>query len=409
MTVGLDTNCMTVGLDNCLSRLCPGGPAESLACICILAVSMLKSVSGGIDVGTRSETAEFTLEGSTLGITCGGAFVPCSLNALLSNSAGIPGSTLRRLRRAGAITVNGHIPLPDVELVPGTTVLVDLSAAEQPSDLPPDAPLPEIVYEDGLLIAVNKPPLTVVHPTCFHQSGTSAAGIARYYRDNNIRAGIHFVNRLDLGTSGLLLAAKCGFMQEYMRRQAEAGRYSKTYLGICERAENGPGDPELAREGARMTVDAPISRDLSSIILRKIDPDGKRAVTEVTVLAVSGDRRKILAAFSLLTGRTHQIRVHMSYKGWPLSGDTLYGAGAVPRTARLTPDEAEAEAKKPGSGVHQLLHAWSAGYIQPFTGEKKRITCPVPQEFIQEFPEAFDTSGELAGAPLSVLSAASAP
>jgi len=344
-----------------------------------------------------------------LSIVCNDSFHTRKLNTLLSGAVGISGSTLKHLRRAEAVTVNGQYPLANIELSPGDTVRVDFPAIEQPSDLPDEPQLPDVVYEDGLLLAVSKPPLTVVHPTCFHQTGTSAAAIARYYRENNIRAGIHFINRLDLGTSGLLLMAKTGFMQDYMRRQAEQGQYIKTYLGICEQAADGSADMAFANAGARITVDAPISRDLSSIILRKVDPEGKRAVTDVTVLAVSADRQKLLAAFTLHTGRTHQIRVHMSHKGWPLTGDTLYGNGAVPRIPGFTREQAEEAKKLPGSGVHQLLHAWSARYIQPFSGEPVRITCPVPAEFIQEFPDAFDSSGalvsELTDAALSAADA----
>lgn len=292
------------------------------------------------------------------------------LSSLLQSRLDVYTATLRKLKAGGGIYLNGesvHVRRPVRE---GDTVEIDLSKAETPSMIPPE-PVPlDIIFESEGLIAVNKPAVSVVHPTCFHRTGTIAAGIAAYYKENGISAGMHLVNRLDLGTSGILLFAKYGLVQERMRRQAETGGYRKIYLGVADTSRVKESD--LPAEGNTGTVNVPIARDRTSIIRRKTDPEGAAAITDYKILKTDPARQKALIAFSLVTGRTHQIRVHMSHEDMPLWGDSLYN----PAFENLN--------------THQLLHQYYASFTEPLSGEPVRIECPVSKEISGEFPDTFE-------------------
>ncbi|MBP5633132.1 MAG: RluA family pseudouridine synthase [Clostridia bacterium] len=289
------------------------------------------------------------------------------LSSLLTGRLDIYSSTLSRLKAGGGIYLNGeavHVRRPVHE---GDIVEIDLACAEIPSQIPAEPWLPEIIFESEGLIGVNKPAISVVHPTVFHREGTIAAGVVNYYQQKGIRAGIHIVNRLDLGTSGLMLFAKYGLVQERLRKQAERGEYTKIYIGVADTR-----NPEQTlRAGDRFDIDAPIARDRTSIIKRKVDPDGDPALTKVKILSVNEEKHTALAAFSLVTGRTHQIRVHMSHAGFPLLGDSMY-------------DPAFYESEN----THQLLHQFRSEFTEPLTQEHMRIYCPLPDEISSEYPEA---------------------
>ena len=302
------------------------------------------------------------------------------LSSLLTDRLDIYSSTLSRLKFGGGIFLNGIPVHVRREVRAGDKVEIDLSRAETPSEIDPeDIPL-DIIYESDGLIAVNKKAMSVVHPTCFHRTGTVAAGIVNYYKIRGLNSGIHLVNRLDLGTSGILIFAKYGLVQERMRREAEEGQYIKIYLGILdiETADaaddtNGHAPYNAPEPGFEGTVNAPIARDRTSIIGRKIDPAGSEAITKYKIIAVNKQKNKALAAFSLLTGRTHQIRVHMKHIGMPLTGDSLYN-----------------QAYLQDKNSHQLLHQYYAAFTEPLSGESAQITCPVPEEFEKHFPDQFE-------------------
>ena len=293
------------------------------------------------------------------------------LSSLLSSRLDIYTSTLRKLKAGGGIFLNGEAVHVRRNLHEGDLVEIDLSRAETPSRIPPEPLDLDIVFEDEGILAVNKPAMSVVHPTCFHRTCTIAAGVVDHYNRSALNSGIHLINRLDLGTSGLLLFAKYGWVQEQLRRQAEAGDYKKTYIGIVDTGSFTAR--EILVPGYTETIDLPIARDLSSIINRKIDPEGDRAVTIYKVLAADDTKQKALLSFSLLTGRTHQIRVHMSHIGLPLTGDSLYNPEYAGR-----------------NDTHQLLHQYRSEFNEPLTGERLTLTCPVPENFSNIFPELFE-------------------
>ncbi|MBO4326655.1 MAG: RluA family pseudouridine synthase [Clostridia bacterium] len=295
------------------------------------------------------------------------------LSSLLSGRLDIYSSTLRKLKAGRGIYLNGQPVHVRRNVHEGDIVELDLDSAETPSQIPAEPWIPEIIFESPGLLAVNKPASSVVHPTCFHRTGTIASGVVNYYAQQGLNSGIHLVNRLDLGTSGLLLFAKYGLVQERMRKQAESGGYTKLYVGVLD-ISGGAVDIYPGKAGV---INAPIARDRTSIIKRKVSEDGDSALTKYKIIAVDNARNRALAAFSLVTGRTHQIRVHMSYAGFPLAGDSMYN-----------PAFYENETS------HQLLHQYRATFTEPLTHERITLCCPVPEDISSEFPELF-TDGRL--------------
>ncbi|MFD1735340.1 RluA family pseudouridine synthase [Bacillus salitolerans] len=170
-----------------------------------------------------------------------------------------------------------------------------------------------IVYEDEVLLVINKPAGMSTIPSREHPTGSLANALLYYYKLNDIASTIHIVNRLDRDTSGLLLVAKHRYIHHLMSSQQKNGDIRRRYEALVH------GTMKLDQG----VVDAPIGRASHSIIEREVRSDGQRAVTHFNVLQRSIGFSHV--SLNLETGRTHQIRVHMAYLGHPLLGDTLYG------------------------------------------------------------------------------------
>lgn len=230
------------------------------------------------------------------------------------------------------------------------TACIDLDEASD-SVLPQPIPI-EILYEDACLIAVNKAPDMVVHPTALHLSGTIANGLMYHMLQQGEQRKIRPVSRLDRDTSGILLFAKNPFVQEQLIRQMAQHIFVKEYIGITA----GNITPSHG------TIDLPIDRAPDSIMLRQISTSGSPAITHYTVLESLTDAS--LVKFVLETGRTHQIRVHCQAIGHPLLGDWLYNTEAssiIPR---------------------QALHSVRVKFKHPFTLEDLALEAPMPQDML---------------------------
>ncbi len=255
-------------------------------------------------------------------------------NGILVN--GRHARTVDILRAGDVLTVEtgDHRP-PKVEVVPG------------------DWPLP-IVWEDGHLLVVNKPAGMTAHASNFLPDTPTVAGALAWKRGTGFI--FHSVNRLDKGTTGLMVVAKSGYVHDRLRRSLHTPEFIREYRAVCV------GCPE-PRSGV---ISAPIGRDETSAIARMVRPDGLPAVSHYDVLAQQGP----LSLLRLIpeTGRTHQLRVHMASIGCPLAGDWLYGTEDLSLIAR------------------PALHSYALTLTHPVTGEVLRLTAPIPGDMVRLVP-----------------------
>lgn len=212
---------------------------------------------------------------------------------------------------------------------------------------PGNWPLP-VVWEDGHLLVVNKPAGMTAHASNFLPDTPTVAGALARIRGTDFL--FHPVNRLDKGTTGLMVVAKSGYVHNLLRRALHTPDFHREYRGICV----GCPEPE------RGTIDAPIGRDETSTVRRCIRPDGAPAVSHYEVLGRHGDLS--LVKLSPETGRTHQLRLHMASVGCPLAGDWLYGT------------------EDPGLISRPALHAWGLRLVHPVTGEVLELTAELPED-----------------------------
>lgn len=251
-------------------------------------------------------------------------------------SRGISRRVLTALKRSGGLTRGGGI-LRTVDAVhAGEVITLQLDGGETSVAANPELSA-DIVYEDEDVVVFNKPPFMPVHPSQRHHDDTLANLFAARYPGLPFRS----INRLDRNTSGLCVCAKNQFAAA-----ALSGSISKVYYAITDGTP--PGD----------TVNAPIGRLGDSVIERCVTPDGKPAVTHFRKIA--GERRALLR-ITLETGRTHQIRVHMSHIGFPLCGDDMYGGDCTAIS-------------------RQALHCGEVEFTLPVSGERITISAPLPED-----------------------------
>ncbi|HSH34780.1 RluA family pseudouridine synthase [Schnuerera sp.] len=222
----------------------------------------------------------------------------------------ISGRLFRRLYRSKNIFINGESKRKNTLVGPGDIVSLKIED-EIENTLPEPIPL-DIIFEDMDLLVLNKQPYMVVHQTKSHQNHTISNGISHYFKTKGINRKIRFVNRLDMDTSGILLVAKSSFAHQQMALQFENNEVVKKYMvvvaGIVKKDQD--------------TIDLPIGREEERSIRKLVTQNGKKAITKYKV--IERYRNSSLLDVQILTGRSHQIRVHLNYLGHPIIGDTLY-------------------------------------------------------------------------------------
>ena len=255
----------------------------------------------------------------------------------------------RLTRTENGIRVNGiHARTVDI-LHTGDVLEVETSDHRPPRVRPTPGPWPlPIVWEDGHLLVVNKPAGMTAHASNFLPDTPTVAGALAWQRGADFV--FHPVNRLDKGTTGLMVVAKSGYIHDRLRYALHTERFCREYRAVCI----GCPDPKSG------TIDAPIARLNGSLIQRTVDfASGERSVTHYRTLAHCSVFSHL--ELNLETGRTHQIRVHMAYIGHPLLGDTLYN-------------------KTPGTFPRQALHSASLSFVHPITGEPLTFHAPLPED-----------------------------
>lgn len=267
---------------------------------------------------------------------------------LLRQELGLSSSLLKSLKwRENAILLNGSPVTVRAIAHEGNVLTADVSdpPAESPV-VPVDYPL-DILWEDEDLLILNKPAGITVHSAALTEETVTVAGAVAHYLGCDT---FHPVNRLDRGVTGVMVIAKNGYMHQRCMTILHTDDFRREYRGICD------GVPRPLTG----TIELPISRQPGSLLKRSIDPEGLPSRTEYEVLSVSHDRA--LLRLRPITGRTHQLRLHMAAMGHPLTGDWLYGAEDKTLIAR------------------PALHSYHLRMRHPVTGAVIDVTAPLPED-----------------------------
>ena len=310
-------------------------------------------------------------------------------------------TALQRYIREGAVTVNGRLVKPSYVIRTGDTIDL-LLPEDKPKEIPPE-PIPlDVVYEDDDVLAVNKQADLIIHPARGNWTGTLVNALAYYFRKNwrdikelptsgeVFRPGI--VHRLDRDTTGILLVAKTELALWRLGRQFELRHIQKTYAAIVHGIVAADED----------VIDAPIGKHpkikekyhVHRLTGRPYPATTKQAVTRFRVLERLANVGRSRAGFSLVelypkTGRTHQLRVHMSFLGHPIVGDRMYGGGPVYHSQL----EGRAHMAEGPLITRQALHARSIAFRHPRTGQAMRLEAPLPDDFTQTLSILHELSG----------------
>ena len=261
------------------------------------------------------------------------------LSSFLLGELKMSSSLMNKLKWGDSLRVNGNSQRTNYPVQPGDEITVQLDEPE-PEYPPEDGPL-TILYEDDWLLAVEKPAGMLIHPSRSKFDGTLANYVYGYYRKTGQKSAFHPMTRLDRDTFGIVLLAK----NAHVHTLLQSGKVRKTYHALVL---DGP-------EEDAGTIDAPIARRPLPSLLRFVSPEGKPSVTEYRVL----ERKDGLCKLELhpITGRTHQLRLHCCYMGFPILGDPQYNS-----------PESATESEQLGLR-HQLLCAKRLELEHPITGQ----------------------------------------
>lgn len=269
---------------------------------------------------------------------------------LLIDELGFSIRSISKMKRQESIFVNGKLKKPTSVAKNGD--VIEILINEEKSEFIPQKLPVECIYEDFDLMVVNKPPFMVVHPTKSHFENTLANYAAYHIEEKNENVRIRFVNRLDMNTSGIVIIAKNAYAHHKISVSMSENEVDKIYLAIVDGV----------MENDRGTIDKPIYRESEDSITRCIDDRGQKSITHYEV--VQRMEKSTLVKLKLETGRTHQIRVHLSSIGHGIIGDELYGYVDEKLISR------------------QALHAYKIGFNQPRLNDRIDLNCNLPKDMI---------------------------
>ena len=267
-------------------------------------------------------------------------------------------SRIQRLIKTGKVTVNGHTVKPSFHLEPGQTVAWEEPEPEETKLKPEPIPL-DVVYEDEEIVVVNKPAGLTVHPGTGTKGATLVHGLLHRWPEMAAVGGASrpgIVHRLDRDTSGVMVTARTpraylDLVEQFSRRRVE-----KVYLAVCRGRISAP----------TFRLDFPIGRSISDRKKMSVHSGRHRPASTTGKLEEAAGGFSLVRLFPL-TGRTHQLRVHLKAFGHPIAGDTVYGG------------------KEPETASRMLLHAETLAFHHPADGRAVRFTVPPPEEFLMEW------------------------
>ena len=274
---------------------------------------------------------------------------------LLFRELGLSFGLLAKIKNIpNGLTQNGVPVFVTAKVNKGDEVRVILESGEDYSEniFPEKLPL-RMIYEDEDILILDKPAGMPVHPSKGHIRDSLANGIVGYYAEKGLKFTFRCVNRLDKDTSGLVAVAKNAYTHHKLTEQMNTGELKRTYLALAEGIVT-PSEGTVETDIRRIPGRATIKREVCP------DGQGEKAITQYRVLERINGRS--LLKIQLETGRTHQIRVHFSHLGYPLTGDWLYG--------------------REQDTFRQALHSAALRLVQPLTKKELFFSSPLPEDFL---------------------------
>jgi len=269
------------------------------------------------------------------------------LSSFLKEELGLSTGLMNRLKWQDKLYVNDIPRHADFPVAIGDVITVPLD--EETPQYPAEDASVSILYEDAYILAVDKPAGMLIHPSRATMTGTLANRVLGYYQKTGQACAFHPITRLDRDTFGIVLLAKNAHIHALLNQLHAEGKLQKTYHALvygCPAEDRG-------------VIDAPIARKPLPSLLRLVSPEGKPSVTEFSVLERMGEACRL--ALRPVTGRTHQLRVHCAYMGYPILGDPQYGS-----------EDSRKYSEKLGLNT-QSLCAKYLEFVHPVTGEKLRL------------------------------------
>jgi 23S rRNA pseudouridine1911/1915/1917 synthase len=274
-----------------------------------------------------------------------------TLRQVLEGKLDFSSRLLSKLKQSKTVFIDGQHSKYHEIVQKGNQIKIVME--EEPNHFVPQNIDLKIIYEDVDLILINKQPGIVTHPTKSHPDNTIANAVTWYLTNKGISCKIRFVNRLDMDTSGLLIIAKNPYSHHILSKQMQQDKIKKRYIAfVWDIVENDSGK-----------IEAPIHMPSGDSIKRVVDQKGRQSSTEFKVL--KRYKNATMLEINLITGRTHQIRVHMSHLGHPLIGDSLYGADDIHLINR------------------QALHASYLSFLQPRYRNTVQVEAPLPDDLTE--------------------------